>query len=654
MTSTIPYGLWPSNIDASLVASSSIRYSEPQFYQNHLIWSEGRPQEQGRSAIVALKLDDTEHPFDLLPSNFSARSKVHEYGGGAYVAAFNHLFFVNAEDQNLYRVSLGSDLAAPKCILNDPSSAFANVTADTTRQRLIMVREKQMPEGVTENAIIACSCTPNTKSTAMVLTSGHDFYSNPKVSPNGRYLSFLSWDHPNMPWDSTRLWLAEFLDNGQLSEPQCIAGASDNESLFQPQWFDNNTLFFVSDKSNWWNLYRFKLDDQTTHAVHPIDAECATPQWTFNMSTYAFCENHLIVSSSQNGQWRLAQINLKEHPSSFHWLENPCTTLAGLCSDGQKHFAFIGANTSQTPTIYYGQLGETAPHLALSTEHLPIPIKDLSLPKAIDIPGLNPEQTIYAFLYPPTHTQYHAPVTERPPCIVICHGGPTGATDTSLSWKIQYWTNRGFAVLDVNYRGSTGYGRRYRNALRLGWGMTDVEDLARAAQYLREKNLVHPERIAIRGSSAGGFTVLACLTDTSAFNAGVSLYGVADLEILATDTHKFESRYLDRLIGPYPQNQQDYIARSPIHKVQQIQCPVALYQGMIDKVVPPNQADKMYRALKTQGSPVVKIEYEKEAHGFRQADTIAHQLRTELAFYRQVFNLKSEEDERSILPIDNF
>lgn len=645
MSTIAPYGSWPSTITAASVSASSVRYNEPRFADGKLFWLESRPTEKGRNAVVT----DTPNnePQDVLPAPWSAQSKVHEYGGGAYTVWQDTLYFVNGGDQQIYAMSLQDK--NPIALTAQPAMRFADLTIDAHRHRLLAVAEDHgTGQGEPENSIVSISLSASGAAPDYI-ARGHDFYTAPRLSPCGNWLAYLSWNHPNMPWDSSQLWLCALDQQGSPGDPALIAGTTE-ESVFQPSWSPRGHLFWVSDKSNWWNLYRLSADllQQPEKAAQqssicPMDAEFGLPQWAFSMSTYGFLgEDTLFVTYNQNGLWQAARL---QYSAEDDWqltpLSNDFCTYSGItCESGKA--AFIAASGTQPSAVYIYQ-DESVKRCAPGQLNSP-PIAEISQAQALTY--TTDGATTHAFFYPPRNRQYTAPALSQPPVIALCHGGPTGATDASFNYKIQFWTNRGFAVLDVNYRGSTGYGRAYRHALWRNWGLSDVADLVAGVEYLSEKGWVNPKQRIVRGSSAGGYTVLAALTDSDTFNAGVSLYGIGDLETLVADTHKFESQYLERLVGPYPQEKDEYYRRSPIHKVDQIQCPVLVFQGLQDKVVPPEQAQSIVDAVNHQGLPVAYVTYPDEAHGFRQAKAIEHQLQAELYFYQQIFGLSGTEATR--------
>ncbi len=625
------YGTWKSPFTAEMIAAGSVRFGDLQWDGNDLYWLESRPAEKGRNTIM--RYTGQGSPEERLPSPYSARSRVHEYGGGAFVAWQGALFFSNGEDKQIYRMEPGR---SPLPLTRRPGLRFANPVVDGPRRRLIVVQEDHTREGPEpENTLAAI---PLEGGSPQVLVSGHDFYASPALSPDGRRLAYLAWNHPNMPWDGTELWLAELSEDGQRIHPRRIAGGA-HESIFQPQWSPEGTLYFVSDRSGWWNLYRL-TDDGTVHPVLPMEAEFGLPQWVFGMSTYGFASaEEIIAAFSEGGIWRLGRIDVTGGRLT-RW-EMPFTYIEQV-RVGEGRAAFFAASPAQPLSLVVADTHTGNFEIIRTSVTASLDSRYISLPESITFPTGDGEQA-HAFFYPPTNPDYTPPSGTRPPLIVLGHSGPTGATDTRLNLKTQFWTGRGFAVLDVNYRGSTGYGRAYRERLNGNWGVVDVEDCINGARFLVQQGRVNPEQLIIRGSSAGGYTVLAALTFHDLFRAGACYYGIADLERLVQHNHKFESRYFDRLIGPYPAQKERYRRRSPIHFTDRLNCPVIFFQGSDDPVVPPEQMEMMVEALKRKGMPVACVMFPGEGHGFRKADTIRRALENELYFYGRVFKLPLSE-----------
>lgn len=622
-----PYGTWRSPITTELITGRKIGVSTPRIDGDVVYWLESRPEEAGRSVVVRRLPDGTVE--DAVPAGFNVRTRVHEYGGGAYAVHDGLLIFSHFHDTRLYRIDGKGE---PRPITPAGTLRYAEPVFDLNRNRLIAVREDHSGEGEAVNSIVSLNIDGDEQGGA-ILTSGADFYSNPRLSPDGKRLAWLQWDHPNMPWDGSELWVAEVHEDGTLASPVLIAGGKE-ESIFQPEWAPDGSLYFVSDRTGWWNLYRRRAGASSDETVAPMEAECGMPQWVFGMATYAFLDPETIFFTfTRDGFWHLATVDLAT--GTVTEIDAPYTEIDDpVAANGQAVFTGGSASIPSSIVRYdraTGQFETLKRSLAIEIDP-----GYLSEPRAIEFPTGN-GLTAHAFLYPPTNKDFAAPPGELPPLLVQSHGGPTGANSTAMSLPLQFWTSRGFAVLDVNYGGSTGYGRPYRQRLTDAWGIVDVDDHANGARYLIDQGLADAARVAIRGWSASGYTTLAALTFNDTFRAGASHFGISDLETMTTDTHKFESRYLDGLIGPYPGRRDIYMERSPIHHLERISAPLALFQGSEDTVVPPDQAEKMYEAMAARGLPVALIVFPGEGHGFRRAENIRRALEGELDFYGQVF-----------------
>jgi dipeptidyl aminopeptidase/acylaminoacyl peptidase len=621
MTS-IPYGHWPSPITTELLTAQGIRISEPQAVGDCIYWLETRPQEKGRTALVCESAGVRE---DLLAAPNSIRTRAHEYGGAPYLATPDAIFYVLDSDQRIYHYDIASKKT--RALTAEGAYRYADFCYDPMRTRLIVVREDcSVDTHQPTSAIIALDLH---NSAIQLLAQGADFYSNPRLSPCGKQFSFLRWNHPNMPWDGTECVLAQLNPDSEILSSAVIAGGV-QESIFQPQWSPAGELFFISDRSNWWNIYRWR--DGKAEAVCVLDAEFATPQWMFGMSTYGFLSsNEIFCCFSQQGFWQPGVIQIDTKVLTA--IASDFRDIANIhCHNGSAYF--VAASASKSTQLWQYAGGKL---IALSETAIAITTDFIAAAQPIEFPTRDGESA-RGFFYAPKNPQVTQPSEKLPPLLVMCHGGPTGATESSLNLKIQFWTSRGFAVLDVNYRGSTGYGRRYRDRLKNNWGITDVIDVCSGVNYLIAQQKIDPHKVAIRGSSAGGYTVLAALTFSDVFKAGASLYGIGDLEALARDTHKFEAHYLDSLVGEYPAQQKIYQDRSPIHHIEQLNCPVIFLQGLQDKVVPPAQAEAMVAALQKKGIMTKYITFEEEGHGFRQAPNIQRALNEELEFYLTVFS----------------
>lgn len=632
------YGSWTSPISAASLTEKTVQLSEPRFDGEVIYWLESRPQEKGRNALVRLHDGVRE---ELLPAPASVRTRAYEYGGGNYAVHHQFVYLVLDADQRVYRLDTIHHTLQP--LSPEGPYHYADFCVDEQHQQLICVREDHSQTGQEPiNTIVALALDGSQQ--VHVLVSGADFYSNPRISPDGMSLSWLSWQHPHMPWDGTECFIADFTDKHALAMPVKIAGSM-QESIFQPEWSPAGDIVLVSDNSNWWNLYRWTRNNPQLDPLCNREAEFATPRWVFGMSTFGFLDaTTLLCCYSQQGRWHLACLNLLD--KNLHTIACDLTDISAIhCRAGKA--LLLGGNPQRSTSLYlYDHATRTLTTLAQSAQQTP-DAAYLSQPQPVSFPTQDDEMA-HGFYYPPHNPDFTAPAESKPPLVVMCHGGPTAATSSTLNLKIQFWTSRGFAVLDVNYRGSTGYGRQYRDRLKHNWGITDVIDVCSGPDFLIAQGLVDKDKLAIRGSSAGGYTVLAALTFSKRFTAGASLYGIGNLETLTQDTHKFEARYLDTLVGAYPEEKALYLARSPLYHIEQLQCPVIFLQGLQDKVVPPNQAEAMVKALTEKGIPNAYVTFPEEGHGFRQAKNIERAIEAELFFYSKIFGFAPSE---SITPV---
>ena len=625
-----PFGAWPSPLTAEAVAGGSVRVGGLALDEDDVYWVESRPAEQGRLALLRKRGNgDVE---EVVGAPYSVRTRVHEYGGGAFAIDGGEVIFANDADQRLYRVD--TTKPAPwqaEALTPAQDTRYADLQIDRRFNRVICIAERKRAGREPENFIAGIALTSGEVS---VLAQGADFYAFPRLDPTRARLAFLTWNHPAMPWDSCELQVAEIDAEGSLAPAKNVAGGV-GESIFQPAWSPAGILHFASDRSGFSNLYRVGSDGNAV-CLCAAEAEFATPLWVFGLSTYDWLDKDTLVCAFQkSGLWHLA--TLASATGRLDAVSTDLTELGSVFARAGRAL-FVGGSAARAPALY--SLSATSRTVTLF--HLPGPdvvsANTVAYPKAVSFPTSG-NATAHGLLYLPQNPDCEAAGDERPPLLVICHGGPTGSTSTALSLNLQFWTSRGFAVLDVNYRGSTGYGRAYRKALDGQWGIADVDDCVAGARMLAAQNLVDGKRMAIRGSSAGGFTVLCALAFHDVFAAGASYYGVTDLEALAQDTHKFESRYLESLIGPYPQHRDIYRARSPIHAAERVSCPVIFFQGLQDRVVPPAQAENMVRALRSRGLAAPLVTFADEQHGFRRKETIVRALTDELAFYREVFGI---------------
>ncbi|HEY3139233.1 MAG TPA: S9 family peptidase [Blastocatellia bacterium] len=631
-----PYGSWKSPISSDLIVAGTIGLGDVALDGEDIYWVESRPSEGGRSVIVRRTPD--ENISDVTPPGFNARTTVHEYGGGAYIAEAGTVYFSDFTDQRLYRQEPGS---APRAITSTSKMRYADGVIDHPRNLIYCVREDHT-SGDRDAVNTLVKVNVGGDKAGEVIVSGNDFYSSPRLSPDGNHLAWLTWNHPNMPWDGCELWIGDLEEAGRITQSKLVAGGK-SESVFQPQWSPGGVLHFVSDRTGWWNLYR--LRGGLIESLCEMEAEFGAPQWTFKMSTYAFeSERRIICAYCELGNWRLA--NLDAETRKLEPIDLPYTEIASLrASPGRV--VFSGGSPTEPTSIVEVDLSTSQTRVLRRSSTALVDESYFSVPRTIEFPTEN-GLTAYAFFYSPANPDFAARADERPPLIVISHGGPTSSSSTTLKLNIQYWTSRGFGVLDVNYGGSAGYGRAYRERLRGQWGVVDVDDCANGAHYLVERGEADLNRLIIRGGSAGGYTTLAALTFRDVFKAGASYYGVSDLELLEEDCHKFESRYNDSLIGPYPEARDLYRARSPIHHADSLSCPIILFQGLEDKVVPPNQAEMMYEAALKKGLPVAYVAFEGEQHGFRKAENMKRSLDAELYFYSRVFGFELAEPIESV------
>jgi dipeptidyl aminopeptidase/acylaminoacyl peptidase len=600
-----------------------------------LYWIESRPTEGGRQVLVKRTPDG--HKTDITPPPFNVRTRVHEYGGGAYLVAKGDLYFSNFSDQRLYRQRPGQ---AAQPVTSPIDLRYADGVFDPHRNRLICVREDHTVEGreaVSTLVAVGLQSSPQLSPGAepdQVLVSGNDFYSSPRLSPDGTRLTWLAWNHPNMPWDGTELWVGEVNPDGSLGRKHQIAGGAD-ESIFQPDWSPDGSLYFVSDRTGWWNLYRWR--DDRIESMCEMPAEFGLPQWLFRFSTYAFeSSDRIICTLNRDGKWRLGMLDTRTR--RLDPIDTPFTDIRYVQASPGKAVFWAGSAVEGSSIIQL-DLATDRMEVLQHSSHIKIDPEYISIPQAIEFPtehGL----TAYAFYYPPKNRDFSPTPGEKPPLLVKSHGGPTAATTAILNLGIQYWTSRGFAVLDVNYGGSTGYGRAYRQRLNGQWGIVDVDDCVNGARELVARGEVDGQRLAIDGGSAGGYTTLCALTFRNLFKAGASYYGISDLKVMDEDTHKFESRYSHSLLGSFPAKEEIYHDRSPIHFIDRLSCPIILFQGLEDKIVLPNQSEMMFETLRRKGLPVAYLSFEGEQHGFRRAENIKRALDAELYFFSRVFRFE--------------
>jgi dipeptidyl aminopeptidase/acylaminoacyl peptidase len=621
-------GAWPSPISAAIVAAGASPLSQVMLDGADAYWLAGRASEGGRTTLLRQRGADV---AEMTPAPFNVRTRVHEYGGGACLVDGGTIYFSNFTDNRLYLAAAGAD---PVALTAEGSARYADFVLDRARRRLIAVCEDHAGDGHHPVNTISAVGLDGTQS---VLVEGSDFYAAPRLSPDGTRLAWLSWMHPRMPWQGTELWLADVGADGALANARLVAGGPD-ESICQPEWSPGGTLHFVSDRSGWWNLYR--LSAGTVQPLCERAAEFATPHWTFGGSMYGFrSDEEIVCTYIENGVSRLAQLSTAT--GKLQMIANPYEEIRELRVTGSVVALLGGAPTIPLELARIDLYNGHHEVLARSITELP-DSGYLSVPESITYPA-GGQRIAHAFYYPPLNAGFAPAPGSKPPLMVISHGGPTGMASNTLKLATQFWTSRGFAVLDVNYGGSSGFGRGYRDALKGQWGVIDVEDCVAGARYLSARGLVDPDRLVIRGGSAGGLTTLCALTFHDVFKAGASYYGVSDLKGLDADSHKFESHYNEYLIAPQPEADMLYLLRSPINHAEQLKRPMIFFQGLDDKVVPPQQSEVMVNALREAGVPVAYITLEGEGHGFRKADSIVRTLEAELYFYQRIFGIASPE-----------
>jgi len=628
-----PYGTWTSTITAARVAAGATPMSGLQVGGadgNDIFWLAGRAAEAGRNTLLRHHGAETQ---ELTPAPFNVRTRVHEYGGGAYLVDGDTVYFSHFADNRLYRLAIDADHAAPVALSQGGKHRFADFVLDRAHERLIGVRELHADDGEEHAQPVNTISAVGFDGVEQVLVEGADFYSSPRLAPDGRTLAWLSWDHPRMPWQGTTLWRAGVNPDGTLAAPVQVAGGAE-ESICQPEWSPDGLLHFVSDRSGWWNLYR-QGGDQAIEALCPMEAEFGGPHWTFGNNMYGFrSAGEIICTYIDKGVSRLAR--LLPASGKLEPLSNPYEEIRELRVAPGYVAMLAGSPTIALELARIDFTEEGVEILAQSIEDLP---DEANLSVPINLAFASNGRTAYAFFYPPRNALVTAPDGDKPPVIVISHGGPTGMTVNTLKLATQFWTSRGFGVLDVNYGGSTGFGRAYRDLLRGQWGIVDVEDCVAGARALVERGLADNDRLIIRGGSAGGLTTLCALTFHEVFKLGASYYGVSDLKGLDQDSHKFESHYNAYLIAPQPQAEALYQARSPINHTDRLKRPMIFFQGLDDKVVPPQQSEMMVDALRERGVPVAYVPLEGEGHGFRKGENIVRTLEAELYFYQRMFGL---------------
>ncbi|MDQ6778339.1 MAG: S9 family peptidase [Actinomycetota bacterium] len=642
----LPYGSWPTPVSSAVLVASAVGLGDVRVDGEDVIWSEGRPDEGGRTQLVRRSPDGT--TTDLLPEGQNARTAVHEYGGGAWWARDGIVWFVAWEDQRLYRLDPKS--GAVDALVPEPpirrGHRYGDGDLTPDGEWIACVREQHSPSGRAvdvRNEIVRLAA--HRPSTPEVLVTGPEFVMSPRWSPAGDRLCWIEWDHPNMPWDGSRLRVRD-LSSGR----DVLVAGGPEESVSEPCWQPDGSLVFISDRTGWWNLYRWSPDDGTVEPLVEIAADIGVPQWQLGHSRYAVLAGARVVFARSRDGFDGLAVRLSD--GTVTDLELPYTCVSTVRSAGRSAVVVIAGTPTAEMSVSRVVLDDGGGVESVAPLRLPRDLGELgveasyvSVPEPIEFPSEG-GRTAFALLYSPTNPRFAGPDDELPPLLVFLHGGPTSAAAVLLQLEIQYWTTRGFAVVDVNYGGSTGYGRSYRELLRGAWGVVDVEDCIAAVRWLAEQRLADPARLCIRGGSAGGFTTLAALArDDTPFAAGADYFGVADLEALAQETHKFESRYLDGFLGPYPEAREVYRERSPIHNIDALSRPLIVLQGLEDEVVPPNQSEMIVEALRGKGVPVAYLAFEGEQHGFRRAETIRRAIDAELSFYAQILGFTLPEGE---------
>ena len=634
---TVPYGAWPSPITAHLAAARFISFSDLKFSGGCYYWLEQRPSEGGRSALVAA---NGGRRRDLTPAPMNVRSRVYEYGGGAYALADDAAYFVNFTDQCIYAVSLDGE--PPRQVTaGDATERFGGLEWDPHRRCLIAVRERHGGAGkggagkgaagaATVNDLVRIDIATGTVAT---LHEGHDFYAWPRISTSGERIAFVVWDHPNMPWDGTQLVMAGIDAAAELGPDTLVAGGID-ESIYQPAWTEDGSLVYVSDRSGYWNLHVYDASGVRTAVAD--DAEYGLPMWSLGSTNYVVAgPSHVVAQRIADGEASLVIADIERGvmtplPSAFTSYRSLTRTATGI--------AFIGGSANAMARVTALDIATGEATTLATAGKLDVAEGTLSASQTVSFASADGAPA-YANFYPPQHPACVGPSGELPPLLVTTHGGPTNAAGRDLSLRVQYYTSRGWAVLDVNYGGSTGFGRAYRERLNGQWGVVDVEDCVAGARHLASAGKVDINRIAIRGGSAGGYTTLAAVTFADVFRAGASHYGIGDLAALARDTHKFESRYVDRLVDAA-----DFDARSPLRHAARVRCPMIFFQGADDRIVPPNQAESMFAALQANGIPVAYLLFDGEGHGFRRAENAVRAIEAEYLFFSRIFGFEPAED----------
>jgi dipeptidyl aminopeptidase/acylaminoacyl peptidase len=624
-----PYGSWESPLTAEAQSGAQISIADLRSVAGRLYWTQTQPAAGGIAALFSMSQGGGDAAAPVTPAGVNVRTRVHEYGGAPFVVAGDTVYYSNFADQRLYALQPHA-AALP---LTPPGYRYADCVVQTAQggpaAALICVREDHTDPKQVRNAVVRVPLPEG--GAGEILYGDSDFVAYPRISPDARELAFIAWNHPHMPWDATELKVAK-LDGSRIMAPATVAGTR-SESVLEPQWDADGTLYFVSDRSGYWNLYARRA--ARVHAVWPRTAEFAGPLWQFGQANYALLgDGRAVLRFEERGLDRLAVVDLKH--GTGRMLDLPYVEYANLARVDAARVAAVAGATGAPPCIVCIDVDDgSAQTLHRSGTALLAPAS-VSVAEPIEFPSAQ-GRTAHAFYYPPRNAAFVAPAGSLPPLLTLVHGGPTAQASPAYGSRIQFWTSRGFAVVDVNYGGSSGYGRAYRQELNGNWGIVDVDDVIAAARFLSLTGRADPAHVAISGGSAGGYTVLAALCASDVFRAGADYYGISDMAALARDTHKFESRYLDSLIGPLPQAQAVYASRSPLNHLDGFKVPLIVFQGADDPIVPLNQSASIVEALRARGVPLAYLVYAGESHGFRKPENIIRSLQSELSFYGQVF-----------------
>ncbi len=633
-----PYGSWESTISVDQLIASSVGLSAVQIDGRHVYWLESRAAEGGRTGLWRRLIAGGE-PVEVTPAPAYVRDRVHEFGGGEYHVSAGAVVYSEFSDDRLYSVR---GAAKPQPITPEGAFRFGDIRVHPDRGLVLAVREDHSGSGEPVNTIVALDLDGPNPDGGAVLCAGADFYSTPELSASGR-LAWTQWNHPNMPWDSTTIMVG-YLSGSRIINSQPVAGGP-SESALQPRWLDDN-LIFASDRSNWWNLYLW--NEGGLRPLCAAEAEFCEPQWVLGQRPYSMIDDdHLLCSINRSGEQYIAELRISD--GGLQQLTSSGTAATSLDVAGRSAAAVLNS-PDRPPVLALLDLDQGNWTVVKSSSAMIMDPASISTARPVSWTGEH--GAVYGFFYPPRNARFSAPANTLPPLLTLSHGGPTGFAGADFKITYQFWTSRGFAILDVNYSGSAGFGRAYRDRLKGCWGVLDVRDCIAGGVSMGTQRLADPARLAIRGASAGGFTTLAALMATDRFAAGISLFGVADLEGLATDTHKFEARYLDSLIGPYPKDRASYVERSPIHHLDRLSAPILLLQGTDDKVVLPKQAEMLAEGAHQKQLPVAMIMFEGEGHGFRKAETIKAATEAQIYFLGRILGFEPA-DRVPPIPIEN-